>query len=158
MRALLFSSGVVAVLAVACSGNDVSIGANDSGNPEQQDGAMSSMDGSNGGQDTGVPGDSGRQDDTGVGKDSGTGQDSGITPDGGCMPKTFNFQCGQGSCQGGETQYCSPYPQTCTSIPQACQCNYTCQCLLANIKNPCLQMIMPKCMVGGTGALYLSCN
>jgi hypothetical protein len=159
MRAWLFTFGSVGLLLAACSGNDVSIGMNDSGIPG--DDASTGQDG-NTGQDSGNPGMDSSTDDSGnPGKDSGPnpGLDGGTSLDGGgCVPKVFQFQCGQNLCNGGQKQFCSQYPHMCSNIPQACQCNYTCQCLLANIQNPCINMIQVKCSVGGSGALYLSCN
>ena len=149
MRASLFFFLGFAV--AACSGNDISIGQNDSGN--QGNDSATGNDGSNNGQDSGNPYDSGNQNDSGnPGKDGGTILDAGND---GCTGKVYSFQCGQGVCQGGDSQYCTPYPNQCGMTPLACKCNYNCMCLLANAP-PCIQGSL-KCQVGGTGALYLSC-
>jgi hypothetical protein len=144
----------------ACGGGDANIGANDSGNPQE--------DGSNGGADTGqpdgsMPSDSGPQDDSGDpnGNDSGTQKDGGTALDSGtCVPKVFTFGCLNQQCQLGEGQYCANIQQGgCTVIPPACKCDYTCKCLLANVsKGVCGGMIVPKCNIGGSGQLNLTCN
>ena len=145
----------------ACGGGDANIGANDSGNPQE--------DGSNGGADTGtqpdgsmMQNDSGRNDDSGnPGNDSGMQNDGGTSLDSGtCVPKVFTFGCLNQQCQLGEGQYCSMLQQGgCTVIPAACKCDYTCKCLLANTpKNACGGMIVPKCNVGGSGQLNFTCN
>ncbi len=149
MRASLFFA--VGLCLAACSGNDISIGQNDSGNNPGSD-SSAGQDGSNNGQDTGTSNDSGNQ-----GNDSGgnPGKDGSVGLDAGCTGKVFQYQCGQNVCNGGDSQYCSPYPNMCTNTPQACQCNYNCMCLLAHAP-PCIQGSL-KCSVGSTGALYLSC-
>jgi len=157
MRASLFITfGTVGFLLAACGGTDVSIGMNDSGIPGD-DGSVG-QDGSMTGQDSGSGMDSGRDSDPGMDSGPNPGSDGGTITDGGCVPKVFQFGCGQNLCVGGQKQYCSAYPSTCTNIPQACTCDYSCKCLLANIQNPCTNMILVKCSVGQSGQLQLSCN
>ena len=152
MKAFLCSCALVLF---ACGGADVSIGMNDSGGPPGSDGATSNQDSSSQ-QDTGGMNDANNPSDTSTGKDSdpNPGTDSGV-----CMPKIFNFgPCLNATCMLGEKQYCGPYPNMCLMTPQKCLCNYTCQCLLANIPNPCINNLMPKCTLGSNGGLFLSCN
>ena len=150
MRASLFTVFSVGFVLVACSGGDISIGMNDSGGPDPStDAATGGQDGSSG-QDSGNPT-----------MDSGTGKDSAGNPDAGtdagmCMPKIFNFYCANNLCNGGQTQYCSPQTiQHCVGTPVACKCNYTCNCLLANVP-PCNQGML-NCSVGQLGELILKC-
>lgn len=134
-----------AVILVACSGNDISIGMNDSG---KGDGGSDASMGSDG-----QPNDSGNGGDGGNGMDSGidSGADSGM-----CVPKVYSIQCGNGACTA-EANFCFWVKQVpaCTPTPAECKCNYTCACILAHLPaNNC--STMPSCQ-GGNGGVSVSC-
>lgn len=115
-----------------CGGNDVTIGANDSGtSPDANMGADANV-----GQD-------GQPDDTGTGTDGTTAMDRSTAMDGttamdgslgldaskdgpivldsgahaNCVPKVYQYQCGNLICNGGETQYCYNMSQFACSMP-----------------------------------------
>jgi len=149
MRAWIFAFMAV----FGCGGSDVNIGSNDSGNTQDSSSMMDAYNGADTGNGPDATNDAAEDtQNNDSGSDSGWGNDANM-----CMPKLFSYQCVSKSCMGGETEYClNVYPGTCPMTPKACACNYTCNCLLANISNPCGQG-KPFCATNGQ-ALYINCN
>jgi hypothetical protein len=132
---------VATALVCGCGDGEAAVGgdggSNEAGGVAEADGPETSV-GEAAGADTGTDG-AATGHDGAVGDDAPAGFDA--PSNGVCTPVTEGmFYCGPVMCSG-TTSYCleGNRGNTCLPMPSACQCAETrgCDCMLANVANPC---------------------
>ncbi len=104
--------------------------------------------------------DSGSDASTEAGHEGGSGDANGtdgIVPfkDSGCDvgagATTFSCSSNGGNCIA-PAQYCSEVSPGCATIPPACSCDYSCDCLLSSVSIACPSQQKLMCQMNGGGA------